>query len=293
MASRFMDFLRHSLRITADAYDHFDSADGWAIASHIALSGLLALFPFLILVTSLAASFLGSVELADEVARLLLETWPEEVAEPIAQEIRSVLTITRGDVLTISFALALYFASSGIESLRIGLNRAYGMTERRSWFLLRLESILYVLIAAVALLALAFLIVLGPLLFATGRRFLPALAPFELNITVARYAVATIILIVALVVAHKWLAAGRRRLTEIAPGIAVTLALWLAGGVLFGRYLAEFPAVYASYYGGLASVMIALVFLYLTSSIFVFGGELNAAILRARMQDVDNRPARS
>jgi uncharacterized BrkB/YihY/UPF0761 family membrane protein len=148
-------------------------------------------------------------------------------------------------------------------------------------------------VAAVALLALAFLIVLGPLLFATGRRFLPALAPFELNITVARYAVATIILIVALVVAHKWLAAGRRRLTEIAPGIAVTLALWLAGGVLFGRYLAEFPAVYASYYGSLASVMIALVFLYLTSSIFVFGGELNAAILRARMQDVDNSPARS
>jgi membrane protein len=63
--------------------------------------------------------------------------------------------------------------------------------------------------------------------------------------------------------------------------------------VLFGRYLAEFPAVYASYYGGLASVMIALVFLYLTSSIFVFGGELNAAILRARMQGVDDSPARS
>jgi len=50
----------------------------------------------------------------------------------------------------------------------------------------------------------------------------------------------------------------------------------------FGRYLAEFPAIYASYYGGLASAMIALVFLYLTATIFVFGGELNAAILRMR-----------
>ena len=62
------------------------------------------------------------------------------------------------------------------------------------------------------------------------------------------------------------------------------MVLWLAGGMVFGSYLAEFPNVYASYYAGLASVMIALVFLYLTASIFVFGGELNAAILRLRMK---------
>jgi membrane protein len=54
--------------------------------------------------------------------------------------------------------------------------------------------------------------------------------------------------------------------------------------MVFGSYLAEFPNVYVSYYAGLASVMIALVFLYLTASIFVFGGELNAAILRARIK---------
>ena len=33
--------------------------------------------------------------------------------------------------------------------------------------------------------------------------------------------------------------------------------------------------------------MIALVFLYLTASIFVFGGELNAAILRARLKPIE------
>ena len=279
-----LHILRLCVHVVVDAYDHFSTADGWAIASHIALSILLALFPFLILVTSLAASFFGSTELADEVARLLLDTWPTEVAAPIAQEIRVVLTTTRGDLLTISVALAIFFASSGIESLRIGLNRAYGMAEKRNWFLLRLESIAYVLIGAIALLAMAFLIVLGPLLFATASRFAPALAQFEWNITVARYAVAT----VALIVAHKWLPAGRRKFAEIAPGIVATLVLWLTGGVLFGRYLAEFPSVYVSYYAGLASAMIALVFLYLTASIFVFGGELNAAILRVRLKARDN-----
>ena len=58
---------------------------------------------------------------------------------PIASEIHNVLTTTRGDILTIGVALAVYFASSGIESLRIGLNRAYGVAETRNWMLLRIE----------------------------------------------------------------------------------------------------------------------------------------------------------
>jgi len=272
----------HPARIALDAYYRFIADDGWAIASHIALSALMALFPFLIVVTSLAASALGSKALADEVAKLLLEAWPEEVAGPIANEIHKVLTTTRGDVLTVGVALAVYFASNGIESLRIGLNRAYGMMETRNWFLLRLESIGYVLIAAVALLALAFLIVLGPLLFATALKYAPYLAPLEWNFTVARYAVTSTVLVVALLIAHKWLPAGQRRFVDILPGIVATLLLWLASAVMFGRYLAEFAYTYVTYYAGLASVMIALVFLYWTASIFVFGGELNAAIGRAR-----------
>ncbi|HZB39222.1 MAG TPA: hypothetical protein VE443_14635, partial [Beijerinckiaceae bacterium] len=57
------------------AWNRFLLHDGWAIASHIALSVLFSMFPFLILVTSLA-SFLGTGSLADEAADLILETWP-------------------------------------------------------------------------------------------------------------------------------------------------------------------------------------------------------------------------
>jgi membrane protein len=279
--------LKLSGRVTLDAFRHFLADDGWAIASHIALSALMALFPFLIVVTSLAVSFLGSKALADEVARLLLETWPHEVAEPIAAQIHSVLITTRGDVLTLGVAFAAYFSSSGIESLRIGLNRAYGVVESRNWLLLRLESIVYVLIGAMALLALAFLIVLGQPIFAAVVRYAPGLARLEFNFTIARYAVASAVLIAALVIAHKWLAAGRRRFRAILPGIAATLLLWLASGFVFARYLAQFAYTYVSYYAGLASVMIALVFLYLSASIFVFGAELNAAIERARERPDD------
>jgi membrane protein len=65
------------------------------ITSHIVLSILMSVFPFLIVVTAIAA-FNGSVKLADEVGRLLLEAWPHEVAGPLATEIHHVLTTPHG-----------------------------------------------------------------------------------------------------------------------------------------------------------------------------------------------------
>ena len=55
---------------------------------------------------------------------------------------------------------------------------------------------------------------------------------------------------------------------EIAPGIFVTLAGWIVLGVAFGRYLAQFSGAYVTTYAGLASAMIALVFLYWTRGNF-------------------------
>jgi membrane protein len=275
--------MRRALDIALDAYWRFLADDGWAIASHIALSALMAMFPFFIVLTSLAGFLFDSNDLADEVAKLMFATWPDEVAQPITREIQNVLTTTHPGALTLGAAFAIFFASSGVESLRIGLNRAYGVVETRNWILLRLESIAYVLVAALGLLALGFLIVLGPLMFRTALRYAPWLEPLEGTFTIFRIGIAAFVLTIALFVAHKWLAAGRRRIVEILPGIVATLALWLVAGVAFGRYLAEYSVTYVSYYAGLASAMIALVFLYWTASIFVYGGALNAAIFRPRL----------
>jgi len=273
--------LRHSFDIAYEAYLAFLRDDGWAIASHIALSTLLSLFPFLIFITALTG-FLGSRQLADQVAQLLLEAWPKAVAAPIADQIGNVMTNAHGGLLTIGVGLALYFSSSGVESLRIGLNRAYDVTEMRPWWLLRLESIGYVLVGAAALIALAFVVV-----GATGSlgRFAQEytwVATIERNFTFWRYVIATTVIVIALAVAHKWVPAGRRRLSEIAPGVVVTLLLWILTGVGFGRYLQRFAGSYVSMYAGLATAMVALVFLYWAAAIFVFGGELNDAIRKAR-----------
>jgi len=285
-----LHFLRRSFGCAIEAFRQFVADDGWAIASHIALSALMSIFPFFLVLTAIAGIF-GSKNLADEAARILLEAWPEEVSAPIAYEIHAVLTGAHGQVLTVGVLLALYFASSGIESLRIGLNRAYNMIDPRPIWLLRLESIGYVVVAALSLLALSFLVVLAPVIWRTALKYLPGLAPFADIITFARLTITTVLLIVTLILVHLWLPAGRRKFREIAPGILVTLVLWLAAGILFGRYLADYAFTYSIYYAGLASVMIALVFLYLSACIFIYGGELNAVMQKARAEDaVANAP---
>jgi len=274
--------LMFAYRVVCDAFLMFLRDDGWAIASHIALSTLMSLFPFLIFLTALTSLFYGSEELAEKAAEILLEAWPKEVARPIVTEMSNVLTRAHGGVLTFGAVLALYFSTNGVESLRIGLNRAYNETEMRSWLLLRLESVAYVVVGGVSLSALAFLIVLAPLILPAVLLYLPRLAGVEYIITVLRYGITSVVLVLALIVAHKWLPSGRRRLAEIAPGIVVTLLLWLVSAIAFARYLSAFSGAYVRTYAGLASAMVALVFLYWTAGIFVFGGELNQAIRRAR-----------
>lgn len=270
-----------AVRIAWDAVEQFLEDDGWAISSHIALNGLMSLFPFLIAVTALAG-FLGARAYADEVTRLVLEAWPEVVAAPIAREVHTVLTGYRTDLVTVGLVLSVYFASNGVEALRTAMNRAYEVRESRWWYVCRLESIAYVVVGAVALLAVAVLVVLGPLLWAAMVRFVPQLEPLGWIVLFIRAAAASLVIIIALTLLHLFLPAGRRRFRDVWPGILVTLVLWLAGGTLFGAYLASFSQAYVKTYAGLASGMIALVFLYYSAAIFVFGSELNAAIWRAQ-----------
>jgi membrane protein len=275
--------LRYVYLVVMDAFYTFLADDGWAIASHIALSTLMALFPFLIVLASLAG-FFGSKELADQAVGLLLQVWPKQVADSLSGEIHDVLTTSRGDILTIGAVLAVYFASNGVEALRVALNRAYSVIEPRRWYWLRLESIGYTLIAAVTALAMAFLIVLGPLFIEAARRHIPLIVESnEQLLNTVRYGITIMALIVALLILHAWLPAGRRGFLQILPGIIFTLVASLVSGIVFGQYLARFANNYVTMYAGLASVIIALVFLYFIAAIFVYGGELNAAIIKSRL----------
>ena len=270
--------------------NRFLTHDGWAVASHISLSGLMSLFPFFILIAALAG-YLGAADLADEVARLLLEAWPVEIAGPIANEVRSVLTVARADALTFGAVLALYFASSGVEALRTGINRAYDAVEWRPWWRLRLESIAVVLVGAFVVLAFALLVVFAPLAWRIAMRVVPELAPLGWPLGFLRIGLALLLALGGLVLVHWVLPPRRPTLAAIWPGIVMTIVLWFLTGVGFGAYLESFSGSYVTMYAGLATAMVALVFLYAMASIFLLGAELNAALVE-RASPTPASPAR-
>ncbi len=263
-----------------EALEHFMSDDNWAIASHVALSTILALFPFLI-VAAAVAGWIGSERLAEEVGTLVFDAWPDEVARPIAREAHEVLMRPRTGALTIGVVIALWFASNGVEALRLALNRAYRDEETRDFIMRRLQSLAFVVLGAIGLVVLATFVVLGPSLWAAAVRFAPLIEPMSATVHVLRFAVAAVVLLGVLLAAHLWLPAGRRQLKDILPGILITLIAWLVSGAVFAAYIRHF-ASYSATYAGLANVMIAIVFLYVVAAVVLLGAELNAALIRRR-----------
>ncbi len=272
--------LRRSLSIVVDAAASFSRNDGLAMASHVALSLFITLFPFLVCVAALAAA-LDAGRISSHIIYLLFDFWPDGVAAPLAKEASKVL-VTRTNVLTISIILTVLVSANGVESLRIALHRAYGAERTRSWWQRRLIGLSFVVIGAAILVASSVLLVLWPVLWRNAVAYAPDLKGLRLTYDAVRYVLASMALVIGLVSAHFWLPDTRVRLREVMPGVAVTLALWLVGATAFGQFLAHFTHLKTTY-AGLAGIVTALIFLQLSAAFFIFGAELNAAIRRGRV----------
>lgn len=265
-------FLGRAWAVLWDVINHLSADDGFAMASHVALSAIMALFPFLIFVASVAG-FFGEAALANRVAELVFEAWPPEVAGPIADEVRRVLTEGHRGLLTVSALVALYLATNGVEAVRTALNRAYRVVDRRSILYCRAQSVAFVLIGTVLILAVAGLVV--------AVTALPMPLFLQQNIGILGASVSGALILGALIAAHLWLPAGRPGWRHLWPGIASTVVLWLLSAWIFAYYLRSF-ANYAATYAGLAGIVTAMFFLYVVALIMIFGAEFNAALGRLR-----------
>jgi membrane protein len=271
--------VRRTVRVIAITAGRLYQDDGWAMASHLTLSALMALFPFLIFVAALAG-FFGASGLADQAAHYLFDTLPENIAKTISDQVYIVLTERNPSLLTISVIVTFYLAMNGVEAVRAALTRAYGSVSTRPFWLLRLQSAGFVVIGALAFMALALLGVLGPLIWEVLQRWFPDLANLSDQVQIYRYVIVGSLLAAALTASHLWLPGrGKWRHLRIWPGIVATLLGWWVATSVFAAYLKGF-ANYASTYAGLTSIVTALFYLYIMSLILIFGAELNAAIAR-------------
>ena len=67
----------------------------------------------------------------------------------------------------------------------------------------------------------------------------------------------------------------------VTPGGLIAVLLWLVVSALFALYVANFSS-YNKTYGALASVVVFLVWLWITNTVILLGAELNAEIERGR-----------
>jgi membrane protein len=248
--------------------------EGMELSGYIAFSAFLALFPFLIFLAALAG-FLGTRETAQEIVDAMFRFLPTDVAETLAPAVREVIGARQGGLLTFGILATLWFSSNGIEALRTGLNRAYGVSEQRALWWLRLQSMAFVIGGGLIILFLSLAVILGPLVWRVLGPAVDQLLETRLVFGTARYAVATVLLLVSLLLLHRWLPNTRQAFTRILPGVCATTALWLIGAALFAWYVGHL-ADYAAFYGSLGGVAITLMFFYVTAIVFIFGAEINA-----------------
>ena len=267
-------------------YEH----SGFAMAGAMAFSFVISLFPFCIFLGALAGVF-GGRELANQAVAQLFQILPQKVAAGIAPQVESIMGSSRIDLLTASAGLALFFATTAIETLRTALNGAYRVVETRSYFLCLLRSMLFVFLSAVAVLVLAWAVIVGPVIAA---RVEPDLTQSLLDSTwlgvTLRYGLAAVVIAALLITFHLRLAAGKRRVKDVWPGVLLSMVLWLVVAGVYSYYL-NFSD-YSRFYAGLSQLMVALIFFQLTAVIVILGAELNRGIYefkRLRVARVEAR----
>jgi membrane protein len=257
---------------------------GFGMAGAVAFSFVLSLFPFCIFLGALAGVF-GGEERAKQGIEQLFQIVPKPVAEALAPEVMAVMGRSRYDLLTVGAFIALFFATSAIESLRSALNIAYRQKETRWYPVCLLQSMAFVVVSAIGMLALTWGVVVGPELAA---RIKPAwllwLADSGWLPLIVRFVIVIAAIGVQLLAYHLWLAAGKRRLAEVWPGVLLSIGLWLLAARLFGSWLTF--SNYSRFYAGLTSIMSALVFFQLSAIIILLGAELNRGLMEIKERRV-------
>lgn len=254
-------------------YEH----SGFAMAGAVAFSFVVSIFPFCIFVGALSGIF-GGRELATVAVSQLFQILPPTVASALAPEVESVMGSSRIDLLTAGGFIALFFATTAVETLRTALNGAYRVQETQPYIVSLFKSMIVVCLSAVSMLLITWIILVGP---GFAAKFEPSWLKTLLDSSwwglITRYGLAAAVISTLLFVFHLGLAAGRRRPRDVWPGIAVSTVLWLAVAGLYTYYL-EYSN-YAKFYAGLSQLMIALIFFQFTAIIVILGAEINRGIM--------------
>lgn len=263
-------------KIFFTAFKRMLDEDGMMAAGHIAFNAFLSLFPFLIFMAALVG-FLSTPEDIKSIIDMMFKFMPNEVALAMAPAVSEVVSMKPAGLLTFGFIGTLWAASSGVESLRIALNRAYKVERKRPLWRRRLQGIFFVGLAGFIIFFISILVLFGPTFWHYAEKILYFSFLQEIVFNLSRYISAFLVMVGALLILHRFLPHIKQRFRYLIPGVLFTTIVFLTGGTAFSYYIANFGN-YNVTYGSLGSIVISLLFFYITAALFIFGAYLNSAI---------------
>jgi membrane protein len=269
---------------------HLINNDGFELAGHVAYTTILAIFPFMVFLTALAG-FLGDEQAAGSAIQLLFSYMPEQVAHTLAPVVSDVLTARSPSLVTLGAIGTLWSASSGIEALRLSLNRAYANAETRPFWIRRLQSIFFIIMGSIVFLILPVVIIAGPKLVELAGRYAPVGDLLGVAVGPMRYLFGGAVMLAGALVLHRWLPNRSLAWRSLLPGALLSVVLVLTLAYLLSFYVANINN-FAITYGSLGGVIITLLFFYIAALMFSFGAEFNGAYLHVHTDQQTMQEAR-
>ena len=249
------------------------------LAAQLAFYFLLSLLPALLFVVSLLAYLPIHESLGPALARL--EAFlPAEVLAFLRQQIEEALAGGQGGLLTFAIAGAIWSSSSAVTAIITALNRAYDIEEWRSWWKRRLIAIALTVFLAVFVVA-AFAFVVGGADMAgwvAGR--LGAGQAFAEAWAVLQWPVAFALVVLAVDLVYYFAPNADTKWVWVTPGALLATTLWLAASIGFKLYVQNF-STYTAVHGAIGTVIVLMLWFYLSGLALLVGAELNAEIDKA------------
>jgi membrane protein len=265
-----------------------DNLSDWAAA--LTYYGILSIFPGLLVLVAVLG-LLGestSREVQETITGLVPQDSVKQIIESAINQVRQ--SPAAGLVAIVGLLGAFWSASGYIGAFMRASNDIYDVPEGRPiWKTLPIRIAVTAVVGLMLLASALIVVFTGKLAEATGEAI--GLGSVAVTVwSIAKWPV--LLLLVSLIFALLYWASPNAKhggFRWVSPGGVFAVVVWLIASGAFAVYVANFGS-YNKTYGALASVIIFLVWLWLTNLAILLGAELDAELERSRAIEAGLRP---
>lgn len=248
-------------------------------ASAISFSFFLALFPFSIFLLTVIA-YIPIDNFQEELMLLISKVVPPNSFQAIEATIDDILSIRRGDLLSLGFLLALFFANNGVNAILTGFYQSYHKVELRNLFGQYGVS-LGLTIALSTLFITSVALIIFSEVGISRLEDLRIVSDFSSNLLFAvRFIIIVLLVFLSLSLLFYYGPASQKTYRFISPGGILATVLLFVTSYAFSYYVSNF-ASYNKLYGSIGTLLVILLWIWVNSLAILIGFELNASISEA------------